>query len=175
MMIYKEQIYATHSFTFKNVISDAQTPQMILEKACPFCGTGKKYTKAQSKCSIISTHEEHSRYLRTMDNPKIREHLPSILYTTVQLTAFLESFKLCSPTFSSYSLISLTIQDIYARHFQTFKVLCTKPKSFTQCRVFPTLFKNLCVAWQSDTGTTVLFPITACSCRAHNMVCASHL
>ena len=35
MMNHKEQTYTTHSFTFKNVISDAQTLKMILEKACP--------------------------------------------------------------------------------------------------------------------------------------------
>jgi hypothetical protein len=32
---HKEQTYTTHSFTFKNVISDAQTLEMILDKACP--------------------------------------------------------------------------------------------------------------------------------------------
>jgi hypothetical protein len=32
---HKEQTYTTHSFTFKNVISDAQTLETILQKACP--------------------------------------------------------------------------------------------------------------------------------------------
>ena len=34
MMNHKEQTYTTHPFTFKTVISDAQTLEMILEKAC---------------------------------------------------------------------------------------------------------------------------------------------
>jgi hypothetical protein len=35
MMVHKEQTYIKHSFTFKNAISDAQTLEMILEKASP--------------------------------------------------------------------------------------------------------------------------------------------
>jgi hypothetical protein len=35
MMNHKEQTHTTHSFTFKHVISDAQTLEMIFENACP--------------------------------------------------------------------------------------------------------------------------------------------
>jgi tRNA A37 threonylcarbamoyladenosine dehydratase len=58
MMIHKEQTHTAHSFTLTNVISDAQTLEMILEKHVLVCGTGKKYTKTQSKCSIIFSHEQ---------------------------------------------------------------------------------------------------------------------
>jgi len=33
-MVHKEQTYTIHSFTFKNASSDAQTLEMIQEKAC---------------------------------------------------------------------------------------------------------------------------------------------
>jgi len=56
-MNHKEK-QTTHSFTFKNVMSDAQTLEMILEKHVLVCGTGKMYRKSQSKCSIIFSHEE---------------------------------------------------------------------------------------------------------------------
>jgi hypothetical protein len=35
MKVHKEQTYTTHSFTFGNAISGAQTLDVILEKACP--------------------------------------------------------------------------------------------------------------------------------------------
>ena len=44
-LIHKEQTYTTHSFTFKNAISDAQTLEMILEKACPCLWDKKKVCK----------------------------------------------------------------------------------------------------------------------------------
>ena len=44
-----QRTYTTHSFTFRNAISDAQTLEMILEKACPFSWDKEKVYKGTNQ------------------------------------------------------------------------------------------------------------------------------
>jgi hypothetical protein len=53
-MVHKEQTYTTHSFTFRNTISDAQTLEMILKEARPcLWDKGKKKRNVQKNTELF--------------------------------------------------------------------------------------------------------------------------
>jgi hypothetical protein len=69
MKVHKEQTHTTHSFTFGNAISDAQTLEMILEKGMSlFLGQGKSIQTHKANAQLYPATKRHSRYLRKMDN-----------------------------------------------------------------------------------------------------------
>jgi len=62
-----------------------------------------------------------------------------------------------------------TVLDFEGHVYQTKEVFYS-----VQCNLLASNM-SVCVAWQSDKATNILFSVTASSSRGHNMVCSSDL
>ena len=81
MMLHAEKTCTTHSFSFKNFISNAWTVEMIYENAFPWlCKTQKVYNKHTAYIQLFSAVVRQCTSLSTMDYPNISKHPLPILH-----------------------------------------------------------------------------------------------